>query len=293
VLSALMSRGVGREPVFWLLIASGFAGVAISAATRSAGRSREPERVEVYRTRKWTIFSFAMSGVVAAWLLAVFVPGSTRVADAKYLYFFLASSMVLAAAIRFPRTAGLLVFAAALAGASALAILKRAVRPFTEETEIARLVVYSRRGDVMDAELRSPGRPLEHVRLEGEVVVPLVSIFVFDDLWPFMGWHTWYRLEGVSGAGFADGAGNGRLELQSEPFRYPPPQGLPESLYRWVGEHSDKVPGLKVTRAAEGKAAAAAARRIAMEELKAYAIRLTAEGWVYLAESADDFVKDR
>ena len=272
---ALLLEAARSFPTPWIAAAAALTGAAVATVTRRVVGRDDPEAA---RTRSWVIFAVLMSGAVAAWLLGVFVPGPVRIAHPKYVVFYLACSAVFAGGFRFPKTAGLLLVLLSIVGVTVGYLFSTALRPSSGGQELGRVVAYSRHDGSMDLEFRSPGRPPLYARLSGDRLVPVVRSIVFDDLWPGLGWRSWYRLEGLTGCSVSGEGGTAVVVWDPDPTLYERPSGVPELFYALFEVRSAAVPGVRVDRS-EATVEAAVRKDSATElgrvtELREYVVRL-------------------
>lgn len=272
---ALLRDAAMSFPTPWITGAAILTGAAVAAVTRRVAGRDDPEGA---RARSWIVFAICMSGAVAAWLLGVFVPGPTRIAHVKYLFFYLACSAVFAMGFRFPRTAGLFLVIVGIIASTAGYLFSTALLPSSAGLELGRAASYSRRNGSLDVEFRAPGRPPLYAAVSGDRLVPVVRSIVFDDLWPGLGWRSWYRLEGVTGCSVSGEGGTTAVVWDTDPALYDRPPGVPELFYAFFEVRSAAVPGVRVDRS-EATVEAAVRKDSATElgrvtELREYVVRL-------------------
>jgi len=278
---ALLSNAATVYPTPWIIAASLLSGAALSSATRRTRGEADPEAAW---SRKWVRALLLCSASVAVWLLAVFVPGPEKAASAKYVVFFLAATAVFGLGFRFKKTAGLLLMVGMVVGTAVGYFFSTALQPYSGETEIGRVVVYAVRDGAMDVEVRAAGQAPAYARLVGDRVVALVDSIRFDDLWPGLGWRSWYRSEGLTAFALVDRSGKTSVVWHQEPYLFERPSGVPEALYRFFRKHAAAMPGVRIIRSDALGAAAAQSPDSAgfgrVEELREYALLLGADGAV-------------
>jgi hypothetical protein len=280
-------------PTPWIILASVFCGAALARATRrvrGGGKASETGRdPDAERNRKWTLFALCMSASVIAWLLAVFVPGPERVADPKYVVYYLALSLVLGVAFRFPKTAGIAIAVVAVAACAVGILFSTALLPVRgpADTGVGTVAVYAARDGGMDVEVHLQGVPPGYARLRGDRIAGVVETLVFDDLWPGLGWRRWYRTRGVTAFAITGTGTSARIDWADQPFLVERPSGVAEILYGTFEAWTGRFPGVTVTRSelVAAETARSGGEPGIARELATYALTLHADGSVTVREA--------
>jgi hypothetical protein len=215
-----------------------FFGAALSRATRGTRHARDPERAS---TRKWVLASLCLCAAVLFGLLAVFLPGPSRILNVSYAWAAGAAAVVTFAALRFKRVVGLPVVVLAVAVVIVVALFLQSIHAFTGETEIASVRVVTEDAASMRLELVPRGEPPVLLSMKGTSFSPIVRVVVFNDLLVFLGARTWYRFEGMTSF-------DQNLRQQDTDFRFPRPPGVSEQLWRLFEAYETKIPGVKTVQ---------------------------------------------
>jgi len=254
------------SPLPWVVLGGFFLGGALSRTTRSTRRARHPEHAA---TRKWVLTCLLLSAAVTSGLLAVFVPGPSRIVDIRWAWVAGAAALAAFLAFRFRKAAGIPVVVLAAALVAAVALFLQSVRAFTGETEIATVRVISADPSSMRLELVPRGEPSALLTMKGTYFAPIVRVIIFDDLLVFLGAKTWYRFEGLTS--FDDA-----LRQQDTDFRFPQSAGISETLWTWFERNDSRIPGVKTAQTEfTGKRA---------KEFVTYTIRVRNDGGVEVAQ---------
>jgi hypothetical protein len=270
------SAGIIASPYSWLFVSALFLGAALQRATRRA-RPRflgdDPERA---RTAKWLFFSFFLSLAVVLALGAVFVPGPQRFNDLRLSYFYLASTALFFLVFRFKKSAGLAVVLLALALVFVLVMFLRSLVAFTGETEIGRVRVLAARDDRMKLELAAPPREPVILSMDGRYFAPIVKVVIFDDLFVFLGAHSWYRFEGLTSFALQKGQSGQSFRQQNTDYHFPEPQGISERLWQLYERNEGRIHGVKSVQVEMDLKRA--------RELASYSLRIENDGGLQIVE---------
>jgi hypothetical protein len=227
-----------QSPLPWVIAGGLCAGAALSRATRRTRNRPNPERAA---TRKWILACVLFSAAVIFGLLAVFVPGPSRILDSRLLW---AGGIAAAAAffaLRFRRAIGIPVLVLTIGLIVAFGLFLQSIHAFTGETEIASVRAISVDSDSMRLELVSRGSEPVLLTMKGTHFAPVVKVVIFSDLLVFLGAHTWYRFEGMTS--FDD-----NLQQQGAVFRLPRPSGISEQLWELFARYETRVPGVRTAQ---------------------------------------------
>jgi hypothetical protein len=270
------SAGIIASPYSWLFVSALFLGAALQRATRRA-RPRfigdDPERA---RTAKWLFFSFFLSLAVVLALGAIFVPGPQKFKEVRLLYFYLASTALFFLVFRFRKSAGLAVVLLALALVFVLAMFLRSLVAFTGETEIGRVRMLAARDGRMKLELAAPPREPVILSMDGLYFAPIVKVVIFDDLFVFLGAHSWYRFEGLTSFALQKGESGQSFRQQNTDYHFPEPQGIPERLWQLYERYESRIPGVKSVQVELDLKRA--------RELASYSLRIQNDGGLQIVE---------
>lgn len=231
-----------HSPYPWALLSALFLGAALARATRRARPRHLGDDLQRARNSKWLFFSLFLSLSIVLALGAVFVPGPHKLADRRLLYFFLACAAVFFLALRFRKSAGILVFLLILTVVLAVGLFTRALSAFTGETEIGRVKVLAVQDGQMQLEVVRPRGEQVICVMDGEYFAPVVKVVVFDDFFVFLGARTWYRFEGLTS--FA----GPNLRQQDTDFHFARPQGIPEQVWELFVRYERWVPGVRTVQ---------------------------------------------
>ena len=167
------------SPLPWVILGGAFAGAALSRATRRTRHKADPERASA---RKWVFACLYLSVAVVLGLLAVFVPGPSRILNAGYAWAAAIAAAVVFAALRFRKAAGIPVVSPCRgAGCRPWAVPAERACAFTGETEIASVRVISVEPASMRLEL-VPRGGAALLSMKGTSFAPIVRVVIFDDL---------------------------------------------------------------------------------------------------------------
>ena len=251
------------NPLPWVILAGLFAGAAASRLTMRWKNRRHPERA---RVRKWVWVCLYLSLAVAFLLLAIFVPGPSRIRDIRLLYVGVASFAAAVAVMRFKKAIGIPVLFLALCSVLLLGLFLQSLRAFTGETEIAVVRVISLEPARMNLELQPAGGRPVLLNMVGVYFAPIVKTVIFDDLYVFLGMKSWYRFEGLTSFAEKDG----KFRQGNTDYYFPQPLGISESLWRFFEANERLVPGVTTAQIEMDLKRA--------REFAAYAIRIQNDG---------------
>jgi hypothetical protein len=227
-----------QSPLPWVIAAGLFTGAALSQATRRTRHRANPERAA---TRKWILACVYLSAAVIIGLLAVFIPGPTRILDPRLAWAGGIAAAVAFFALRFKRAMGIPVVALAIALVVVFGLFLQSIHAFTGETEIASLRTISVDSASMRLELVPRGAEPVLLTMKGTYFSPIVKVVIFSDLLVFLGAHTWYRFDGMTSF-------DGNLRQQDTDFRFARPGGISERLWKVFEEYDTKIPGVKTAQ---------------------------------------------
>jgi hypothetical protein len=226
------------SPLPWVILGGIFAGAAASRATRRTRDKPDPERAAA---RKWVLACLCLCAVVVFGLLAVFVPGPSKILDPSCAWAAGIAAGVAFGALRFRRGMGIPVLVLALALIAAIALFLQSIRAFTGETEIATVRVLSAQPPSMRLELTPRGDEPVLLTMKGTSFSPIVRVVIFRDLLVFLGARTWYRFEGMTS--FDD-----NLRQQDTDFHLARPPGISERLWKLFEAYEPWIPGVKTAQ---------------------------------------------
>ncbi len=264
------------SPFPWVFLASVALGMAVSRATTSTAKKKEPERAKAW---KWTFFCLYLSAAFLLALAAVFIPGPSKLLDVRLLWLALATAGVTFFAFRFKKAVGIPVVLLAAALVIMTGLFLQSVHAFTGETEIAKVRVISANASAMKLELVPASGEPEMLSMEGDYFAPIVKVVIFNDFWVFLGSKTWYRFEGITS--FREVDENGRLTLHqgNTDYYFPKPSGISDSLFRYMEKNEGRIPGIKAVQISlDGKRA---------REFSSYSIRVENDGGVEIVPLGD------
>ncbi len=205
------------------------------------------------------------------------MPGPQRFfKEVRLLYFYLASTALFFLAFRFRKSAGLAVVLLALALVLVLALFLRSLVAFTGETEIGRVRVLAARDDRMKLELDAPPREEVILSMDGQYFAPIVKVVIFDDLFVFLGAHSWYRFEGLTSFAQQKGESGQSFRQQNTDYHFPEPQGIQESLWQLYERNESRIPGVKSVQVEMDLKRA--------RELASYSLRIQNDGGLEIVE---------
>ena len=151
---------------------------------------------EQARTSRIIFFSLYQSAAIMFALAGVFVPGPERILDMRLLYLFGIGSAAWFLAFRFKRSVGIIVVVVVVGYLFVILLTIGVLAPMNEDSELATVRVLSSRESKLRLEINRPERSPEIAVLDGDHFAPIVTLVVFDQLYPFFGAWKWYRLEG-------------------------------------------------------------------------------------------------
>jgi hypothetical protein len=227
-----------QSPLPWVIVAGAFAGAALSQATRRTGNKRNPERAA---TRKWVLACVYLSVAVIVGLLAVFVPGPSRILDPRLAWAGGIAAAAVFLALRFKKAMGIPVVALVIALIVVFALFLQSINAFTGETEIASVRAIGVDTASMRLELIPRGAQPVLLTMKGTYFSPIVKVVIFSDLLVFLGARTWYRFEGMTSF-------DQNLRQQDTDFRFARPAGISERLWKWFEEYDTRIPGVKTAQ---------------------------------------------
>ena len=161
---------LATHELFWAMLSGGFLGVAVALATHRARRSRRPYRT---RSRLVALAIFFLALAVAAVAAGIILPANVALVGLPSLYTGAAALLVVGAAVRFPRAAGIPLLMLAGAAAVYLPSTVRGWQPVRTEAVVAEVVIVSMTDDSLTLELSSAQRadqPAEIVEQDGTVL---------------------------------------------------------------------------------------------------------------------------
>jgi hypothetical protein len=227
-----------QSPLPWAIAAGLFTGAALSQATRRTRNRPNPERAA---TRKWVLACVYLSAAVIIGLLAVFVPGPTRILDLRLAWVAGIAAGIAFVALRFKKALGIPVAVLAIALVVVFALFLQSIHAFTGETEIASVRTISVDAASMRLELIPRGAEPVLLTMKGTSFSPIVKVVIFSDLLVFLGAHTWYRFEGMTSF-------DQNLRQQDTDFRFARPLGISERLWKLFEENETRIPGVKTAQ---------------------------------------------
>jgi hypothetical protein len=215
-----------------------FAGASLSQATRRTRNKPNPEHAA---TRKWILACAYLSVAVIVGLLAVFVPGPSRILDPRLAWVGGIAAAAAFVALRFKKAMGVPVVVLLIALAVAFGLFLQSIHAFTGETEIASIRAISVDSASMRLELVSRGSQPVLLTMKGTFFSPIVKVVIFSDLLVFLGAHTWYRFDGMTSF-------DENLRQQDTDFRFARPIGISERLWKLFEEYETRIPGVKTAQ---------------------------------------------
>jgi len=226
------------NPFPWVVLGGAAVGAAASRATRRIRNRPDPERAAA---RKWVLFCLDLCFAVVFGLVAVFLPGPSRILNPAYAWAGAIAAVVAFAALRFRRALGIPVLVLAVALVAAVLLFLQSIRAFTGETEIAAVRVLSAGPASMRLQLAPRGGEPVLLTMKGTSFSPIVRVVIFDDLLVFLGARSWYRFEGMTS--FDDA-----LRQQDTDFHFTRPAGISESLWKLFESYEAWIPGVKTAQ---------------------------------------------
>jgi hypothetical protein len=226
------------SPVLWVAFAGLFLGAAASRATMRTGNRPDPDRA---RSRKWVFTCLFLSLAVILGLLAVFIPGPSRILDIRMAWVCGVTAALTFCALRFKKALGIPILALILAVVIVFGLFLQGISAFTGETEIASVRVASADAAAMKLELVPRGGEPVSLSMKGAYFAPIVKVVIFNDLFVFMGARTWYRFEGMTSF-------DQNMRQQDTDFRFPRAIGVSERLWRLFEANETRIPGVKTVQ---------------------------------------------
>ena len=257
------------SPYPWIFLSAIAFGAAISRATMSTRKKKEPERA---RTWKWVFVCVYLSIAILLGLSAVFIPGPRMILDVRLAYL---AAIVAGAAFfifRFKKALGIPVFFLLIVLIIAVGLFLQSVMAFTGETEIAKIRVISADGSRMKLEVVPREGETEMLDMEGNYFAPVVKIIIFDDFWVFLGAKTWYRFAGVMSFRTVREGGKDVYRQGNTDFYFPAASGISEAVFMGYERYERNIPGVKAVQVDVIMKKA--------EELGSYSIRVQNDGGV-------------
>jgi hypothetical protein len=226
------------SPLLWVILAGMFVGAALSRATMRPGRKG---RAGHARTRKWVLVCLWLSIATVMGLLAVFIPGPSRILDPRLAWAAGGAAVIAFAALRFKKALGIPIVVLLLVAVIAGGLFLRSIHAFTGETQIAEIRVISTGTADMRLELVTKGSLPVLLNMKGDYFAPIVKVVIFNDLFVFLGATTWYRFEGMTSF-------DRNLRQQDTDFRFPQPTGMAEKIWRFYEKNESRIPGVKTAQ---------------------------------------------
>ncbi len=227
-----------QTPLPWVIAGGLCAGAALSQATRRTRNKANPERAA---TRKWILACVLLSAAVIFGLLAVFVPGPSRILDPRLAWAGGIAATVAFFALRFRKALGIPIVVLVIALVVAFGLFLQSIHAFTGETEIASVRAISTDSDSMRLEIIPRGSEPVLLTLQGTQFSPVVKVVIFSDLLVFLGAHTWYRFEGMT-------AFDDNVRQQGTVFLFSHPSGISEQLWELFEKYETRIPGVKTAQ---------------------------------------------
>jgi hypothetical protein len=233
------------SPYPWVFLASIAIGAAVSRATMSTGRKKEPDRA---RTWKWVFVCIYLSLALLLGLAAVFIPGPEKIVDVRLAYLAAIVSSAAFLIFRFKKVLGIPVLLLAVALFIVTGLFLQSVNAFTGETEIAKVRVISADGSRMKLEVIPREGETELLDLEGEYFAPIVKIVIFDDFWVFLGARTWYRFAGITSFRTVRDGDKTVFRQGNTDFYFDAPAGISEAVFAGFEKYERSIPGVKAVQ---------------------------------------------
>jgi hypothetical protein len=264
------------SPYPWLAASALFLGAALQRATRRARPRYLGDDPQKARTSKWLLFCMFLSLAVVAALGAVFVPGSFKLAQPRFLYFYAACTVLFFLALRFRKSVGAITLLLLLALAFTAALFLRALNGFTGETEIGRVHVLAAREGRMQLEITAArGEPVIRP-MTGSYFAPVVKVVIFDDLFVFLGAKSWYRFEGLTSFALQKTETGQSFRQQDTDYYFPEPEGVSQRLWELYERNEKHLPGVRSVQVEMDLKKA--------RELASYSLRLQNDGGLQIVE---------
>lgn len=226
------------SPVLWVVLAGLFMGAAVSRSTTRTRNKANPERAW---TRKWVFTCLFLSIAVMLGLLAVFIPGPSKILDVRLAWAAGIAAVLAFGALRFKKVVGIPIVALLLAVVIVFGLFLQSIHAFTGETEIAAVRVISANATSMRIELVPRGSEPVLLTMKGTYFTPIVKVVIFNDFFVFMGARTWYRFEGMTSF-------DQNMRQQDSDFRFPHALGISERLWKLFEENETRIPGVKTAQ---------------------------------------------
>jgi hypothetical protein len=227
-------------------VVSGFCvAAALSRATRGlrGGGGRDAQI-----SRKWSLVSLGLFIAVVLAVSGVLAAGAEKMRDIRLLYLFGGAVCLAFPMFRFKKAIGLpLIFALIIATVLAL-LFFQSLAAFTGETEIAAARILFADGERMRLEVNVPKQPALQFDLEGEYFAPVVRVVIFDDMYVFLGYKTWYRLEGFTSFSVARDGKDFRFRQEDTDYYFAHPTGISRTLYAFFEQNEERIPGVKTVQ---------------------------------------------
>jgi hypothetical protein len=226
------------SPLLWVVLAGLFVGASLSRATMRTRHKGNPEHA---RTRKWILVCVWLSIAVVMGLLAVFIPGPSRILDPRLGWAAGGAAVIAFCALRFKKALGIPVVVLLLVVVIVSGLFLQSIHAFTGETEIAEIRVINSGAADMRLELVARGSLPVLLNMKGTYFAPIVKVVIFNDLFVFLGAKTWYRFEGVTSF-------DRNLRQQDSDFRFPQPLGMSEKVWALFERNETRIPGIKTAQ---------------------------------------------
>jgi hypothetical protein len=226
------------SPFLWVVLAGLLLGAAASRATMRTANRRNPEHA---RTRKWVFSCLYLSLAVIFGLLALFVPGPSRILDIRFAWTAAGAAVLAFVVMRFKKALGIPITVLVLALLLVFGLFLQSVRAFTGETLVATVRVISLEKESMKLELAPRDGPPVMISMDGQYFAPMVKVVIFDDFLVFLGAKTWYRFEGMTSF-------DGNLRQRNSDYRLPRPPGMAEQVWTFFEQNESRIPGVKTAQ---------------------------------------------
>jgi hypothetical protein len=128
----------------------------------------------------------------------------------------------------------------------------------------------------MKLELTAPPREPVILSMDGLYFAPIVKVVIFDDLFVFLGAHSWYRFEGLTSFALQKGQSGQSFRQQNTDYHFPEPQGIPERLWQLYERNEARIPGVKSVQVEMDLKRA--------RELASYSLRIQNDGGLQIVE---------
>ncbi|MGA2480900.1 MAG: hypothetical protein ABSG63_19320 [Spirochaetia bacterium] len=226
------------SPFPWVVLAGLLIGAAVSRATMRTANRRNPERA---RTHKWVFSCLYLSLAVIFGLLALFIPGPSRILDVRLAWTAGGAAVLAFVVMRFKKALGIPITVLVLAVLLLFGLFLQSLRAFTGETQIATVRVISVDNASMKLELAPRGGQPVMLSMDGQYFAPIVKVVIFDDFFVFMGAKTWYRFEGMTSF-------DGNLRQRNSDYRFPRSAGMSEQIWAFFEQNESRIPGVKTAQ---------------------------------------------